>query len=74
MYPNPLLSKIISGISSTLNIANKIIPLYEKAGPMTNNIKKVLSLFKINNSKQIKKVSKRNENSFNRINNPKFFK
>ena len=74
MYPNPLFSRIISRISNTLNIANKIIPIYEKAKPMTSNLKKIKVFFKQINSKQIKNVSPKRENTFNRINNPTFFK
>ena len=71
MYQHPLFSRIISGISSSLNIANKIIPLYEKAKPMTNNIKKIINLLNKNNQKQIKRVFPKKENTFN---NPTFFK
>ncbi|MBR4231059.1 MAG: hypothetical protein IKR74_02760 [Bacilli bacterium] len=74
MYPNSLFSRIISGISSTLNIANKMIPLYEKAKPMTNSFKKIVNSFKQNNQKQIKCVSPKKENTIIRVNNPTFFK
>ena len=74
MYQNPLLSRIISGLSSSLNIASKVIPLYEKAKPMTNNVKKVIRFFKQNNHTKIKNVSPKTENIFKQINNPTFFK
>ena len=74
MYPNSLFSRIISGISSTLNIANKMIPLYEKAKPMTNSFKKIINLWRQNNQSQIKSVSPKKKNTFNSINNPTFFK
>ena len=60
MFPNsnPLsFTKIISGISKSLNIVNQIIPLYENAKPMINNARKAFSILK--------------EINFNNIQNPK---
>ena len=39
-------SKIITGISKGLNIANQMIPLYQQAKPMISNAKKVMSIIK----------------------------
>ena len=78
MYQGPSsflsLSKILTGLSKTLNIANKIIPLYEKAKPITNNFKKIVKVLnqKQTTSKQTKNVPK-NKNTF-QFNNPTFFK
>lgn len=38
--------KIISGLSRTLQIANQIIPLYQKAKPALSNAKEVLNILK----------------------------
>lgn len=40
------LTKIIGGISRTLQIANQIIPLYQKAKPAIQNARSVLSVLK----------------------------
>jgi Flp pilus assembly CpaE family ATPase len=40
------LPKIISGISKTLQIANQIIPLYQKAKPAITNAQKILKAIK----------------------------
>ena len=41
------LTKIITGFSKTLNIANQLIPLYKQVKPIIQNGNKILS--KINN-------------------------
>lgn len=76
MFPtpeNPLsLSKILGGLSHTLNIAKRAIPIYESAKPMINNAKnayKKISSTNINNTKKIKTI-----NYNNRFHNPTFFK
>ena len=49
MFPNsnPLsFTKILSGISKSLNIVNQIIPLYENTKPMINNARKAFSILK----------------------------
>lgn len=40
------LPKVIGGISKTLQIANQIIPLYQKAKPMISNARSILSVMK----------------------------
>ena len=43
-------TKIISGISKTLNIANQAIPIYKEIKPMVGNARKVISVIKELNS------------------------
>ena len=81
-------TKVLSGISKTLGIANQVIPLYKEAKPMINNAKTILSVLKSmngkdnksNNSNIIKEnkkttntVNNINSNFNNNINSPKFF-
>ncbi len=40
------LAKIISGLSKTLQIANQVIPLYQKAKPMISNARSLLGVVK----------------------------
>jgi hypothetical protein len=40
------ITKIISGLSKTLKIANQIIPLYERAKPALTNAQKLFKTFK----------------------------
>ena len=47
MYPGNMfstlsLTSILNGISKTLNVANQLIPIYQKAKPMINNSRKIL--------------------------------
>lgn len=49
-------TKIIGGISKTLQIANQVIPLYQKAKPMISNARSMMGILKEftkNNSKTI---------------------
>ncbi len=49
-------TKIISGLSKTLQIANQMIPLYQKAKPMISNARNMMGIlkeFKKNNAKTI---------------------
>lgn len=49
-------TKVIGGISKTLQIANQVIPLYQKAKPMigsARNMMGILKEFSKNNSKTI---------------------
>lgn len=39
-------TKIISGISKSLNIVNQVIPLYKEVRPIINNASGILSVFK----------------------------
>ncbi len=63
------ISKVIGGISKTLNVANQIIPLYLEAKPMIKNAKNAFSVAKeimatpkekktINTSSQLNKQNK----------------
>ncbi len=54
------LTKIIGGISKTLQIANQVIPLYQKAKPMIHNARSLFSVVK-----EMKKTT----NTPNTINN-----
>ena len=50
------LTKIIGGISKTLQVANQVIPLYQKAKPIISNARSIFGVFKEftkNNSKTI---------------------
>ena len=40
------LTKIIGGLSKTLQIANQVIPLYQKAKPMISNARSLFSVVK----------------------------
>lgn len=51
MFPSPVrsglsLSKVIGGVSKTLNVANQIIPLYMQAKPMISNAKNAFKVAK----------------------------
>ena len=51
MFGNPYgtglsFTKVLSGISKTLNVANQVIPLYREAKPMMNNAKTILGALK----------------------------
>lgn len=96
MNNNPgTITKILNGVNNTLNIANKVVPLYKEAKPMFdtvsktfktlkqngNDIKKVIKLMNLKNeivkntnnntiSKETKLIKK---DTYNNINNPKFF-
>lgn len=62
MFGNPYgtgltFTKVISGISKTLNVANQVIPLYKEAKPMINNAKTIFGalrdLGKSNNTQSV---------------------
>lgn len=82
------LSKVISGISKTLSIANQVIPIYQQTKPMINNARNAFRVLKeftkpssntenksIINDKIPEKVSSKNEKieSSSNYNNPIFF-
>ena len=69
------LPKVLSGLSKTLNVANKAIPLYKQAKPMINNSKKLLSIAKnFNNNSNEKSLLNKNTKINNiGLNQPKFF-
>ena len=51
MFPSPVrsgltLSKVIGGVSKTLNIAKQIIPLYMQAKPMISNARNAFKIAK----------------------------
>lgn len=51
MFGNPYgtgltFTKVLSGISKTLNVANQVIPIYREARPMINNAKTILGALK----------------------------
>ena len=47
LITNPLsFTKIISGISKSLNIVNQVIPLYKEVKPIISNASGILSVFK----------------------------
>lgn len=79
------LTRVLSGISKTLNIAREIIPIYEQTKPMIQNAKKTFLLLKEVKPSSNKSIntSKTNQNNYNKktttvsnssINNPSFFK
>lgn len=54
------LTKIIGGLSKTLQIANQVIPLYQKARPMIQNARNMMGILKEftkNNSKGIEEAN-----------------
>lgn len=81
MYPNNTLSlnKILGGLSKTLNIANKLLPLYKEAKPIIANAKNLYSIAKIINTKDqnkdIKNITeqKKEDIKISSTNNPNFF-
>lgn len=86
MFNTPLnggltFTKVLSGISKTLNIANQVIPLYKEAKPMINNAKTILSVLKGINTPTAKKSTPPNEQKKDTIvqtsslktNSPSFF-
>ena len=51
MFGNPYgtgltFTKVLSGISKTLSVANQVIPIYKEAKPMINNAKTILGALK----------------------------
>ena len=64
------LTRIISGLSKSLNIAQQIIPIYEKSKPMITNAKKTFGILKeINISELVKKSSYLKKNTPLKTNN-----
>ena len=60
------LSKVISGISKTLGIANQVIPLYREAKPMIQNARSIMGVLKTM-SKTPSKIIETKENSATKI-------
>lgn len=90
MFPNPVrsgltLTKVIGGMSKTLNVVNQLIPLYKEAKPIISNAQnafKIAKEFMIpdNNTVSVKSKSKtspslqtKNETSLQTSNRPVFF-
>lgn len=75
-------TKILGGISKTLNVANQLIPLYNQAKPIISNARNILGVLKefnskdsVNNKNTIESNDyqiKKEDNSSN-SNNPTFF-
>lgn len=76
-------TKILGGISKTLNVANQLIPLYNQAKPIISNARNILGVLKEFNSKDFEESKnniieskdykiKKEELSSNE-NNPTFF-
>ena len=84
MFGNPYNSglsftKILTGISKTLNVANQVIPLYQEAKPMINNAKNIFNVLKDIGKKDTTSPIKNNikKDAFKQApinnNNPRFF-
>ena len=62
LITNPLsFTKIISGISKSLNIVNQVIPLYKEVKPIISNASGILSIFKEMNKEENATISKEPE-------------
>lgn len=93
MYGTPLsntlsFSKVLSGLSKTLTVANQVIPLYKQAKPLINNLSSVRTILSSltkndsnssNNSTTANKktnnqISSHNEENISILNPPTFFR
>ena len=68
MFGNPYgtglnFTKVLSGISKTLNVANQVIPIYKEAKPMINNAKTILGALKDIGKNNNKTTSSNNSNN-----------
>lgn len=73
------LTKILSGLSKTISIANEAIPLYENVKPLLGSSKKIMKYFQNNKVKTVKRkentsVKKTTITNYCSTNNPTFFK
>lgn len=66
MNNNLSLTKIISGLSKTLNIANQMIPLYKQVKPILQKTNELIT-------KQPTKQATENTKVDNQTNSPTFF-
>ena len=66
MNNNLSLTKIISGLSKTLNIANQMIPLYKQVKPILQKTNELIT-------KQPAKQATENTKGNNQTNSPTFF-
>ena len=78
MITNTLsISKVINGLSRTLNVINQVIPLYQQTKPVISNIKNIYDLVKNNNNsfnkKQTIDIKVNKKNTSSNIANPVFF-
>lgn len=62
------LTKIIGGISKTLQIANQVIPLYQKTKPIINNARSIFSVLKEIKAPSNTKTTTIKENINNEVN------
>ena len=76
------LTKVISGLSKTVNIVKEVIPIYENVKPMLGKTKKIFKYVQngnnivLKNSNNIlnRQIKKTTSTASNLINNPTFFK
>ena len=78
MHNTEILTSILSGLSRGLNIANKIIPIYQDSKPLFKNAKNIYNIFKNNDNtlKNDNNIEKKNEIKKENIkynNSPQFF-
>ena len=90
MFPNPInrglsLTKVIGGMSKTLNVVNQLIPLYKEAKPMITNAQSAFKVakefMKVDNKENTGKVkqtlqkidTKKTSSSLTASNRPVFF-
>ena len=80
MNNSELLTKILAGLSKTLNVANRVIPIYQDTIPLIKNAKNIYSLFKdksnnlASDNKNIKKIEHPKKDTIKvNDNNPQFF-
>jgi hypothetical protein len=74
-------TRILGGLSKTLNVANQIIPLYNQAKPLINNARNILGVLKEVNNTPISKNTNiidadykiKKEDTSSNFNNPTFF-
>lgn len=56
-------TRVLGGISKTLNVVNQVIPIYKQAKPMISNARNALSLIKeFGNSTTTRVMEKTNNN------------
>ena len=69
------ISGILNKISKTLNIANQIIPIYQKAKPLLKNSQSILNSIKTISKKEVNSNIKTNKTQKTESisNNPVFF-
>ena len=69
-------SKILGGISKTLNVANQLIPIYQQSKPLISNAKKVFNVIKEFNNTSNSSIIETKKNTINSVSNntnPVFF-